>query len=242
MPADKTAMGTAPAAALQYCESMTSASSFGWYIFPPKDIRLRWDGQSIEVKTEAGWEILSATSLGPQHEAHWDEHAPEHFKGRLPNYLNPFFVPGVVQIWSGLFVSSAKDWSILVRPIANNLGNGLFQPLEGIVETDVFAPCPLFTNLRLIRTDKEITIGKFTPLFQVQPIHRSCYSREAQETKVVGLQEDEASHPLGLSKDDWKGLEHTTRMFDPHGSTVEMGEYKKLVRKRKRSDSVTSDM
>ena len=35
MRADRSALGVIPTAAFQYCEALTSASAFGWYVFPP---------------------------------------------------------------------------------------------------------------------------------------------------------------------------------------------------------------
>jgi hypothetical protein len=33
--ADRSALGTLPTRAYRYCEAITSAASFGWYVFPP---------------------------------------------------------------------------------------------------------------------------------------------------------------------------------------------------------------
>ena len=46
MRADRAAAGTMPTRAFRYCEAMTSASAFGWYVFPPITFSLMWDGGS----------------------------------------------------------------------------------------------------------------------------------------------------------------------------------------------------
>jgi hypothetical protein len=46
MRADRAAAGTMPTRAFRYCEAMTSASGFGWYVFPPITFSLMWDGGS----------------------------------------------------------------------------------------------------------------------------------------------------------------------------------------------------
>lgn len=46
MRADRAAAGTMPTRAYRYCEAMTSASAFGWYVFPPITFSLMWDGSS----------------------------------------------------------------------------------------------------------------------------------------------------------------------------------------------------
>jgi hypothetical protein len=47
MRADKSAMGTLPVRAVRYCEALTSATAFGWWLFPPIDLELLWDGSDI---------------------------------------------------------------------------------------------------------------------------------------------------------------------------------------------------
>ena len=44
MRADRTAMGTLPMRAVQYCEAVTSATAFGWWLFAPIDLEMLWDG------------------------------------------------------------------------------------------------------------------------------------------------------------------------------------------------------
>src|SRR5690348_4003087 len=45
--ADRSAAGTLPTRAYRYCEAVTSASGFGWWIFPPTDLQFMWDGHDI---------------------------------------------------------------------------------------------------------------------------------------------------------------------------------------------------
>ena len=176
MRADKSALGSLPAAAYQYCEAVRTASAFGWYIFPPVDIRLKWDGADTVFERHGKWHPLTSAQFDDEFLELWDAQAPPQLTGRAPPFLASLFVPGFVQIWSGLFVSSAKDWSVLVRPLANVVQSRAYVCYEGIVETDSFGPAPLFVNIRLLSTDVEIFIPASMPLFQVQPIHRECYS------------------------------------------------------------------
>ena len=37
----------APSRGFQSCEALRTASSFGWYVFPPLDFTLQWDGSQI---------------------------------------------------------------------------------------------------------------------------------------------------------------------------------------------------
>ena len=47
MRADPSVLGTLPARGFQYCEALRAASSFGWYVFPPIDFTLQWDGSQV---------------------------------------------------------------------------------------------------------------------------------------------------------------------------------------------------
>jgi hypothetical protein len=98
-------------------------------------------------------------------------------RGFAPPFLTAVPEPGIVQVWTGLMIESAENWSILVRPPANLPRSLAFELYEGIIETDRWFG-PLFTNVRLIKTDVPIHFSSETPLVQVQPLHRSTYAEE----------------------------------------------------------------
>jgi len=45
--ADRSADGMLPTRGYRYCEALASASAFGWYIYPPLNFSLVWDGIEI---------------------------------------------------------------------------------------------------------------------------------------------------------------------------------------------------
>lgn len=237
MRADESALGTLPTVAFQYCEAVRVASSFGWYVFPPADFVLSWDGIDVRYATEDGWELLRSIHLDDESVAYWDDHAPEDLKGYAPPVLSHLLVPGVVQIWSGLFVATAEDWSIFVRSPANFPQSKSFVCFDGLVETDRFKPCPLFINIRLTSTDTEIFIPHDKPLFQVQPIHRQCYDDQALRTPALiefGAGDDGTP---GMSVTDWDGIRGTLRRIDDPDAARRSGKYGAAVRRRsKRGD------
>ena len=47
--ADRSAAGSLPTRAFRYCEPATSASGYGYYIFPPISFSLQWDGTRHDV-------------------------------------------------------------------------------------------------------------------------------------------------------------------------------------------------
>jgi hypothetical protein len=232
MHADRSALGSMPAAAHQFCEALRAASSFGWYIFPLHDIRLRWDGAQTFFDSGNKWQPLKSV-LDPELSSYWDEHCPDDMKGGAPPYLSAIFVPGVVQIWSGLLVSTAPDWSVLVRPLANLAQSRAYSCYEGIIETDWFKPTPLFINIRLSATDTVIEIPRGQPLFQLQPVPRASYTTAMNHfVEHEGLQSRQGDRG-GMSPEDWDGLRNTIRSVLPSPSRPhDTGRYGADVRKR----------
>ena len=110
--------------------------------------------------------------------------------------------PGIVQVWTGLFIESAENWSVLVRPPANLPRSLAFDLYEGIVETDRWFG-PLFTNLRLVKTDVPIHFSTETPLVQVQPLHRSTYAEEVSNGFAV------VDDPREFPAEAWERYEET---------------------------------
>ncbi len=222
---DKAALGTIPTAAFQYCEPMRTASSYGWYIFPPVDVRLRWNGVDIFYADDDGWRQLTSIHLTDEFVDHWDAHSPDELKGYWPPFMTAVSVPGIVQIWSGFLISTGADWSSMVGPIPNLAQTRQFSCFEGIIETDVFRPCPLFINLRLQATDQDIYIPRDKPLFFVRPVKRDCYS-EATLTPIV--HEGAGS----MKPEDWAGYRETVRKIDVPHDEYKPGRYATAQRKR----------
>src|SRR5947209_934292 len=54
--ADQSLGGSMPARAHSYCEPFRVASGFGWYLYPPINFELLWDGSRVRWRTGAGGE------------------------------------------------------------------------------------------------------------------------------------------------------------------------------------------
>lgn len=227
--AEKSAAGTMPTAAFQYCQAMREASAFGWYVYPPNDIHLLFDGKETFFFDSGQWFPVKSTNFEDQEfRAHWEQSAPEDLHDLDPPYLSELFVPGSVQIWSGYFVSSEPGWSTLVRPPANYDTRSSFTCYEGLIETDSFKPCPLFINIKLLATGREIYIPKLKPLFQIQPIERACYQEPALRTRITqGLQSEDAPF-------DWDGFRGTVRDMNKR-DTHRPGGYGAKTRRRQKT-------
>ena len=226
--ADASGLGTLPSRGFQYCEALRAASSFGWYVFPPIEFTLQWDGSQViwTYSGAKGWYALNSAQY-PGFQAVFDHQAPKHLRGFAPPFLTALPEPGLVQLWTGLFVESAEDWSILVRPPANLPRNLAYDIYEGIVESDRWFG-PLFTNLRLIKTDVPIHFSTETPLLQVQPLHRSTYAEEVSNR--FGLVRSLGDFPAQA----WARYEEN--IVKPSlAPTGPIGAYAAEVRRRRRS-------
>src|SRR6266851_1336312 len=143
------------------------ATSFGWYLYPPLSFSLWWDG------TEIAWTYEGADEWYPLRGAQYPNFR-ETFQKVAPDGLGtlarPFLVqgmllPGVVQIWSGYLARTAPRWALLSRGAVNIPKTQGYENFEGIVETDTWFG-PLFTNVRLTRTNSPVEFHMRRPLVQ----------------------------------------------------------------------------
>ena len=225
--ADTSGLGTLPSRGFQYCEALRSATSFGWYVFPPIDFTLQWDGSQViwTYRGAKAWFPLTSAQF-PGYAKVFDRAAPARLRGFAPPFLTALVEPGVVQLWTGLMVQTAENWSVLVRGPANLPRNLAFDTYEGIIETDRWFG-PLFTNLRLIKTDVPVHFSTETPLLQVQPLHRSTYAEEVSNSfRLVGA-------PAEFAHDAWSRYEES--IVRPNLEPARAGAYAATVRRRRRS-------
>jgi hypothetical protein len=223
--AERAAAGLLPARAMRYCDALTTATGYGYWIFPPLDIRLTWDGEQVSWSygEDETWLPLSGTDSSavqfPNYAAEFDATAPEAFRGYSPPFLTALPEQGAVQMWTGLLAKTRPGWS---PPVNIPAIPGLVS-WEGIIETDIWFG-PLFTNFRLTRTDMTVFIRAGEPIIQVQPIPQLAYREEI-------LAAFECSEVSDLSSADWDQL---GKVLLPHPNpTVRQGEYAVLVRKRR---------
>lgn len=175
--ADDSAAGTLPVKAYRYCEPVRLASAFGYYVFPAISFMVEWDGGREAIWSYddgENWYPLSSAAYPDSMEA-WDAVAPDFCKGFCPPFVSLNEDHATMQIWSGWFCHTAPGYSLLVRPPANLTPYVGFHVLEGIIETDRWFG-PLFTNIRLTRSEAPIRIDGLWPILQVQPIHRDAYN------------------------------------------------------------------
>lgn len=228
--ADKNGVGSMPAVAFQYCEAMRQAASFGWFVYPPTDLHLLYDGKEVFQYEGEQWFPLKSVDFSEDYLTDWKTIAPAELKDHYPPYLTEFYVPGIVQIWSGYFVQSKPGWSLLVRGPSNFDARSSISLYEGIVETDEYKPAPLFINVRCVSTDREIYISRNEPLFQVQPVRRETYNQAINNFEIRN------AAPQDYADFDWDGLKRTVRDVRERGQRPP-GTYAVSARKRAKSDA-----
>ena len=227
--AERSAAGYLPSRAMRYCDSLTSATGYGYWLFPPMDIRLLWDGEQVfwSYGDADGWLPLSGTDSGavqyPYYADVFDATAPENLRGYSPPFLTALPELGGVQIWTGLLAKTRPGWSLLVRPPVNLPSIPGLSAWEGVIETDIWFG-PLFTNLRLTRTDVPVQIRASTPFLQIQPVPQLAYREETLTSFACREAGD-------LEAADWERL---GEVLLPHPDReLRQGSYAVAVRKRR---------
>ena len=61
--ADRSAAGSLPTRAFRYCEPATSASGFGYYMFPPIGFSVIWDGYNMSWTFEGAGDWFPLKSV-----------------------------------------------------------------------------------------------------------------------------------------------------------------------------------
>jgi hypothetical protein len=232
--ADRSAAGSLPTRAFRYCEAATTAAAFGYYVFPPLNFSLMWDGNDISWTWDGvdEWYPLRSVQY-PGFRDEFDSLAPPDIREFSPPLLTALQEPGLVQLWTGIIARTAPDWSLLVRSPANMPHSGQYEPFEGIIESDQWFG-PLITNLRLTKTDRPIDFRADYPLVQVQPIPRFVYEESLLNDYVL------VPDLAAFRPDEWR-LYHET-VVRPHlAEHRPRGQYAATVRKRRKAELSQSE-
>lgn len=227
--ADRSAAGYLPSRAVRYCEALTTATAYGYWVFPPIDIELLWDGDEVfwTYGEDNGWLPLSGTESRavqfPNYARTFDATAPRELRGYSPPFLSAMPELGGVQVWTGLLARTRPGWSLMVRSPVNLPAIPGIQAWEGIVDTDIWLG-PLFTNMRITRTDMPVRLRADTPFLQVQPVPQAAFANETLAAHSCGDTAD-------LTPEDWAELGHV--LLPNPDREARQGQYAAKVRKRR---------
>jgi len=227
--AGRDALGTMPVRAARHCDAVAAASGYGWWLRPPIDFDLLFDGHRLWwscAEAFAGWLPLEAAQF-PGFAACFDAAAPEAARGYSAPFLTALPEGGMVQVWTGLLARTAPGWSLLLRSPVNLAGPAGAVAFEGIVEADLWGG-PLFANFRLTRTDEPVPFRRALPFLQAVPVPQFAYG------DAVLSATDAASGLDSLGEDDWAGWMRD--VVEPSRSSDHRpGRYAAEVRRRRRS-------
>lgn len=214
---------------MRYCDALTTATGYGYWLFPPLDMSLLWDGEKVfwTVDSADDWYDVTDTESGavqfPDLAKHFDTAVPHEFRGYSPPFLTALPELGGIQIWTGFFARTAPSWSLSVKSPANLPGIPGLVAWEGIVETDVWFG-PLFNNFRITKTNVPVRLRSSVPFIQVQPVPQIAYRDETLA--------DFAVTDIGaLEAADWAKLGHVLLPNADH--EARQGLYAVTVRKRR---------
>lgn len=229
--AHRSGAGTLPTRAFRYCEAVTTATGLGWYVFPPVGVTFVWDGTQVFWTWDGGEEhglLPLGVAQFPGFAEQFDAAAPEPVRGFSPPFVAALKEPGVVQIWSGLIARTAPGWSLLIRPPANLPRAAGYEVYEGIVETDRWFG-PLFTNLRLTKTDVPVRLDPDFPFATAVPVPRMMYDEALQNTGRVVTDID------AMTKQDW--ADYRATVVEPCSAADRgRGRYATETRKRRKGE------
>ena len=145
-------LGAMPVRAAQFCVPLKAASGSGFYVYPPVDFAVRWDGQRSDVSwlddrgRTTDWEPLDGgADVFLPDSASVRAAVPAPRAGDLDSVMDaggtPFInadprAPFQMEITSGLIARTPPGWGILVRGLANWAPQRDHSVLDGFVETD----------------------------------------------------------------------------------------------------------
>lgn len=195
---------SAPLRAKKYCSPMTEANKIGWYVYAPIDLDLMWDGKDVycQYGDINDWVKFETTFL-PDNYQYFDDHVPhESSQGMCPTFLDKFPEKGIVQIWTGMAISSTNDIAAWVRTPINIPTQGNYRVLEGIIETGWWTG-GIVINIQIEKTDTPISIKTYYPLAQVLFLPKSYLNHDSE----IQIKENDYKT---ATNDFWSSYEENT--------------------------------
>lgn len=193
--ASRSALGTLPFRATQFCESVSLASSTGWYIYLPIDIYLYFDGSTVHWSLDGDDFMLLTTAQYPDFSDRFNSAAPDSLHDSAPPFISKMIDSGLIQIWTGCFVQTDAEWWTQTHAPVNLPRNSGYELFEGVIETDKWFG-PLFTPIRLLKTDTIIHISSSIPFMQIQVVPSAAFARDISQDAILymGVEKLQSEH------------------------------------------------
>lgn len=203
-PASVDLMGALPIRAAQFCVPIKAASGLGFYLYPPVDFAVRWDGQRTDVTwLDARGQATEWLPLDGGVDVHLPGSGevraavPANRAADLDSVMDPEGTPFInadpraahqMEITTGLVARTQPGWGILVRGLANWGPHRDHQVLDGFVETDWYrAFLPLI--IRLTTPGAEVRFFRRLPMAQLHLVPLAALQPELAETGNGGIAE-----------------------------------------------------
>ncbi|WP_189078312.1 DUF6065 family protein [Mangrovihabitans endophyticus] len=187
-PASRDLRGSLPARAAQVCTPITTASGVGWYLFPPVDFALRWDGDEtfwslLEDNEPARWRSLAggrdgvlpsgADAIAAVPEGRVKDLDIFDRLGGLPAFIDADpRSPERVEVITGLLARTRPGWLLSLREPPNWPRTDGVHVYEGLIECEWYRSF-LPTILRLTTQGKVVRFYRHLPLMVAQVIPTS---------------------------------------------------------------------
>ncbi|MGV9807698.1 DUF6065 family protein [Micromonospora chersina] len=198
--------GSLPVRAVRQCPPVAVGSGLGWYVYPPADFALRWDGQEtewslLEENEPVRWRSLAGGYDGrlPDAAAQLAK-APDRFRDDLDIFDRyggeiPFIdvdprAGNMVELVTGVMARTSPGWCLLARGAPNWPAPTGLQIYEGVVETDWYTSL-LPTILRLTEPGRVVRFYRNLPVMCLQPVHRAVLEAAGKAKLVTGQGLDE---------------------------------------------------
>lgn len=244
-PASSTVRGSLPARAVQFCPPVTAGSGFGWYVFPPVDFALRWDGQTTEWSLLEGNEPTHWQSLAGGYEG--DLAAGREVLANLPESMRsdidvfdrtremiPFLdadprAGDLVEVFPGVAARTSPGWALLLRSVPNWLPRAGFEALDGVIET-AWHRSPLNAIIRLTTPGRVVRFHRRIPMLVLQPV--PIVAVEAAQKVTASVTRGLAQWPA----DVWREVVEVRRrrQANPPGKYQPVGSYRMGQRQARR--------
>jgi hypothetical protein len=222
-------MGTLPVRAAQHCLPLKMGSGNGFYLYPPFDFAVRWDGLRSEFTwlgedgAPEGWQSMennavfhhppaaaTRASVPVDHAAVLDEV----MDAEGPSFINADpRSPNTMEITTGLVVRTQPGWVSVIRSVANWASPRPYIVLDGVIETDWYRT-DIPTTIRLSQPG-EVRFSRSLPMAQLQVVPLASLHPEYSN----------ADHPAGIAhwpEDVWQEFVASAR---PRHTATRMGTY-----------------
>ncbi len=209
-PASDTVGGFLPGRAKAYCPPVTAGSGFGWWLYPPADFALKWDGTRTEWsfiddmgEPTSNWRSLSGgVDIVSERQRSWvarlatirgDDAATAAYPVGWPWLNADPRSENTIELDLGVIARTSPGWALLVRGVPNWPSRGV-QMMDGIIETDWYRSA--LGNILRIMEPGVHRFFRHIPCACVQPIPNVAFASSTMTSATI------VTDPEVLLRDD----------------------------------------